>query len=88
MKSKSDILSLIVGAMGNSSCNRSCSPSDMQDDKCKCDREILQLLDQYASQVSVGFAEWLDAEREKDANFDMGLSYTDLFTQYLKTIEQ
>ncbi|HTG57653.1 MAG TPA: hypothetical protein VL943_15355 [Niabella sp.] len=51
--------------------------------------DVTKAMSEYASHVSVGFAEWLENESWKEEYAEQKtLTIKEKFTQYLKTIEQ
>ena len=94
MKSKEEIIKEHFSC----TCNEGYTSRDMVDPTCVLHYEggeIELCMSEYASQVSVGFAEWIAGRyyyhNEKGwSNFETRgyITTSDLFTQYLKTIEQ
>jgi hypothetical protein len=88
-KTKEEIVSNIKWAL-RSGCKRSCSPSDHDMETCKCDRDIITILDEYAQQVSINFFYWVQVHATPCTSEDKwwlgDKKYTipELFTQFKK----
>lgn len=78
--SKERLIAQIAMAYGTGCCKRSCSPSDMEDWTCKCDRDILSAVDTYAQEIAVVFAEHLINMMKIQCTTE---HMTDLFQQFL-----